>query len=282
MEQTVAILILFYNKLEQTTECINSFLPSGNSIYVLNNGSDENQWQVLQKTYRNNGQVVLLDAGSNLGPAGGRNLLIQQTKEEWLLFIDSDITIKPVYEWLTIFKKYITENPSVSIVCPKIFNVHEHAYMERLRLVKEGNVLSIENGEFQTSNFFPEGGAFVKRSIFTSYGLYDEKMFAFEGYEFSLRAMMSDYGELKAYYISNIELIHDHRFQKSNRDKIAVKQRYDEERLKSSYDHMVSKLGIVFEHNWQWWSNKQVKDMTIHPLVSRFKSLISRIIKRAS
>ena len=37
----IAIQILFHEKVEQTIECIKSFIPSGKNIYILNNGSSK-------------------------------------------------------------------------------------------------------------------------------------------------------------------------------------------------------------------------------------------------
>ena len=44
MNNAVAVLIIFFNKLDQTIECIESFIPSQQPIYVLNNGSDKKLW----------------------------------------------------------------------------------------------------------------------------------------------------------------------------------------------------------------------------------------------
>lgn len=42
----VAVLVLFFNKLDQTKDCIRSFIPSGQMIYVLNNGSAEDRGRI--------------------------------------------------------------------------------------------------------------------------------------------------------------------------------------------------------------------------------------------
>lgn len=277
MEQSIAILILFYNKLEQTKECINSFLPCGFKIYVLNNGSELKQWKNLQSEYAHNSSVALFDAGKNLGPSGGRNHLIKHTDEPWLVFADSDIIIKPKEKWGSIFFDFLEKFPDARIVCPRIFNVHENEYMDKLQMIKKGNYLSTEIRSNSKTNYFPEGGVVVHRSIFKTYGLYDEKLFSFEGYEYALRAMISANGEFEVYHIDEIELIHHHQYQKSNSDRNAVRQRYNEEKLKASYDHIIAKYKIVFEHEWQWWSAKQVEEMTKKNWVKRIKKVLKKM-----
>jgi GT2 family glycosyltransferase len=281
MNKQIAILILFYNKLDQTKDCIHSFLPSGHKIYVLNNGSDETQWSSLKSTYKNHSSVVLLDAGKNLGVSGGRNDLINATKETWLLSVDNDIVIKPQQNWNELFEQFLVQHPEAKIICPHIFNVHEEAYSKQLQVVLKNNEVSIETGDYIITNCFPGGASIIHRNIFETYGLFDEEMFVgFEDYEFAIRAKLSEYGELKAYHLNEIELIHDHQFQKSSSDKEAVRQRYNEEKLKASYERLVSKFNIVFEHDWQWWTRKQVVDMTKSKWFSTVKERINKVLNR--
>jgi len=274
----IAVLILFYNKLEQTAECIQSFLPSGENVYVLNNGSAAADFDALQKQFQGNRHVYFMDAGKNLGPAGGRNYLIKHTNEPWLVFVDNDITIKPVDGWRLELEKFLVANQDAEILCPSIFNVHENAFMERLSMQINQGILELVAVSNPVTNFFPEGGAIVNRSIFARYGLYDEEMFAFEGYEFSLRCMQSEFGELRAYSIDGIELIHDHRYQQKKSDKNAVRVRYNSEKMQSSYNRIVQKYQIVFQHDWQWWTGKQVEDMTTPKLWQKVKRKLKSLL----
>lgn len=276
----IAVLVLFYNKLEQTTECIQSFLPSGENIYVLNNGSTVSDFAVLQKRFQGNSELHFLDAGKNLGPSGGRNYLIEHTTEPWLIFVDNDITIKPTQNWKQLLERFLAENQEAEIVCPNIFNVHENSFMERLKLQINNGVLDLIPVTNQVTNFFPEGGAVVKRDVFTRYGMYDEGMFAFEGYEFSLRCMQSHFGELKVFCTDIIELIHNHRFQEKKIDKDAVRERYNAQKMQVSYNRLVQKHSIVFQHDWAWWTGKQLEDMTSRKHLQKIKQKLKGLFGR--
>lgn len=67
----LAVCTLFYEKLDQTIECIQSFLPPGVNIYVLNNGSrirpvyvdfDNPKFNCRSYEY-----VIKLDGAGNIG-----------------------------------------------------------------------------------------------------------------------------------------------------------------------------------------------------------------------
>jgi GT2 family glycosyltransferase len=273
----IAILILFYNKVDQTIECVNSFLLSQQIIYVLNNGSEKKQWDLLKNKYKNNNQVQLLDAGNNLGISGGRNYLINASSEQWLFSIDNDITIKPEKEWVHLFNKYIIENKDVKIISPIIYNVHDEQWSQQLNLKINGNIVGIEQGKYETTNCFPGGASIIHRSVFEIYGLYDNAMFVgFEDYEFALRALLSEQGQLKVNHIGFIQLIHEHRVQKTNANKNAIRQRYDANKLRVSYNHLMSKHNIHFEHDWKCWTDKQLEEMTSPKLWLRMKRILKR------
>lgn len=275
----VDIIILFYNKVDQTISCIQSFLPSGQQIYVLNNGSDTAQLKKLKQTFERNESVHILDADNNLGVSGGRNFLIHHTKAPWLFSVDNDITIRQQHNWLDTFKQFLNLNSEVRIVAPLLYNLHEQANSLQLNVYLDDNRMHVETGQFKISNCFPGGASIIHRSIFEKYGYFDEGMFVgFEDYEFALRAMLSDEGAFKVHHIQSIEMVHDHQFQKSSKDRDAVRLRYNEERLTASYERMVKKYGIEFEHNWQWWTKKQVQEMTEKRWITRIKQFISRFM----
>ncbi len=277
----IDIIILFFNKVDQTISCIKSFLPSGQNIYVLNNGSDPSQLMRLQQIFLGNEKVKLMDGGRNLGVSGGRNFLIQHTKADWIFSVDNDITIQQQDQWLQGFFDFIQQHPEASVVAPLLYNIHEHAYSPQLKVVVENNRMHIETGQYPVSNCFPGGASLIRRSVFDIYGLFDEEMFVgFEDYEYALRAMLSTNGAYQVYHLSDIVLIHDHQYQHRSTDKKAVRQRYNYEIMKASYNRLVQKYEIEFDHEWMWWTNNQVTAMTVTPLLRCLKNTLRRILSR--
>ena len=73
----IAICILFYEKLQQTVDCIKSFAASGVPVHVLSNGSSGVSAQALQKAVESWSNVRICISQENWGVARGRNKLIE-------------------------------------------------------------------------------------------------------------------------------------------------------------------------------------------------------------
>jgi GT2 family glycosyltransferase len=275
----IAVLILFYNKLEQTADCINSFLPAGERIYVLNNGSPAADFIKLKDRFLQHASVKFMDAGSNLGPAGGRNYLIRETIEPWLFCVDNDIIVKESCNWLEKCTDLINRNEGVDAFVPRLYNLHEAQYAERYNLYIEDDFLKSKLAMSDFTNNFPGGAVIVNKKVFEKYGLYDEKMFAFEDFEMAIRALKSIEGPLRCLFVGDIELIHDHRYQKVKVDKKAVKERYDDTRLTASFLHLEHKHNVIYDHNWRHWTDTQVERMTKAGWQIKIKNLLASIFK---
>jgi glycosyltransferase involved in cell wall biosynthesis len=275
----VAVLILFFNKVDQTIDCINSFLLSGQRIYVLNNGSHHEQLLLLKTKFKDNGQVSIFDEGHNCGVSVGRNYLIKMASEPWLFSVDNDITVKPENDWVNLFNEYIATNAEVKIISPRIYNIHENGWSQPVKIIKDGDVISLEQGNYETTNCFPGGASIIHKSVFDNYGFYDEEMFVgFEDYEFALRALMSEMGELKVHHVDFIQLMHDHRLQIAAVDKDTVYKRYDGEKHQKSFNRLLSKHNVQFEHDWEWWTKKQIEEMTTPKLWQKVKRKLKSLL----
>jgi GT2 family glycosyltransferase len=280
MHKNVAILIIFFNKLDQTIECIESFLPSEQNIYVLNNASEAVAWQVLQNRYRKQDQVLFFHSPNNIGPARGRNLLLEKCNEEWIFLVDNDICIRPVDKWKTLFDKKLETEKEAAIFYPLLFNVHEGNYAKPQHFLRHNDVIHIEETDEGIINYFPCCAVIIHKKIFENYGNFDSELFAFEDYEFSIRALCSPQGGFKVFPLPEIELIHDHRFQKKSKDKKTVLERYNEEKIQASMQRIMDKHGIVFEHDWKWWTKKQIADMNGKTFLGKLKHRIANFLGR--
>ncbi len=270
----IAVLIIFFNKISETIKCIDSFIPSAINIYVLNNGSEKKNWQILKSQYTGNQSLIFIHSDENLGPSQGRNKLIEASNEEWLFFVDNDITIEPQNNWLHSFYDFIIENTEAAIICPKLFNVHENEFAKHPKFVKKNNEIIIEELANEYGNYFPSGASIINRSIFLEHGLFDDKLFGFEDYEYSIRVVCSKKEKLSVFSMNDVILRHDHRFQKARIDKDSVKVRYNEKKLADSFSWIAEKHAIKFDHNWEWWSKKQVLDMTGKTIFQKAKQFL--------
>lgn len=256
---SLAVCVLFYNKVDQTIECLSSFLASGVALYVLNNNSDPEARAKLGQFASNHQQITIYDSPENLGVGRGRNYLIHHSTEEWLLFVDNDITMKTT-DWLAKTQKYIEDHGEIEVFIPQMFNVHNNSYAQHLAVNLNASVAEfswVKKGIHYT-NMFPGGASFCKRSLFTRLGDYDAQMFVgFEDFEMGIRSLkMSD--PIHAYIIDDIELVHDHRQLVDAADLAATKVRYDFDKIAASEARIKEKHGVVLDNDWRPWVKEQI------------------------
>jgi len=279
----LAVCILFYEKLDQTIECIQSFLPSGVTIYVLNNGSSLSARQALGRFRSRYNQIKIFDSDINLGVGAGRNYLVTHTTEKWLFFVDSDIVVKTT-DWLQKFTQYVYLNNDVEVFIPRLFNIHENSYSSYRSIKIVGNKafhdIEIIN---DLTNTFPGGASLINRELFNRLGFYDDKMFiGFEDFEYCIRAILLG-KPVKAQLIHDIELVHNHRQAKKDEDKNAVLTRYDIDLLDASFNRMTEKHNIILESNWKKWvTNQRTKVLNKRTIASNYgwKQWVPSSVKR--
>lgn len=259
----VAAFILFYEKLNQTIECIQSVLSSGISIYILNNGSTASSVNALKKYCKKYDSITIFDSDKNLGVAGGRNFLLNHAREEWLLFLDNDIKIKTL-DWFEKFLKHVDQHSDVEVFIPKLFSLPENMYCINRSLTIVKSVVA-RRGEIQNNivNVFPGGASIIRTSVFRRLGFYDDKMFVgFEDYELCIRGILTD-SPVKAMIIDDIEFIHEHKKFSKKSDIEAVQIRYDYKEMAKSALRIKEKHNLTIdEGDIKSWSEGQINLMT--------------------
>lgn len=256
----IAVCIVFLNKAEQTVETIDSFARSGLPVYVLNNGSAATATEAVKGhclTYPN---VKYLESRENVGCGGGRNILAKQAEEEWLFFVDNDITISGDF-WVENLQKHISHSRDIDAFVPRIRNTWDNTWVRPVRLmIQDGKALFLDlSSEF--TNVFPGGGSVLNRMTLERLGYYDAELMAFEDFEVALRAIVNG-RELCVKHIQDIELLHDHRVVHTLEDNQAVRIRYDIDRVGKAHDKVERIYGVSFDKNYAEWLQQQIKDMT--------------------
>lgn len=253
-EIDLAACILFYEKLEQTLEFIQSVLPSEVNIYVLNNGSSPSSRQALGQFCDNYKQIKIFDSNINLGVGVGRNFLVTHTTEEWLLFVDNDIVVKTP-DWLQRFTQHVSSYNDIEVFIPMLFDVQKNNYFSYspFRIVGD-KVIRVGKITNDLTNNFPGGASFINRKLFDRLGLYDDKMFiGLEEYELSIRSIRSG-KPVKARVIHDIKLIHNHRQAAKNEDRNALLVRYNVNHIESSFNRIIEKHNLILEGKWVLWA----------------------------
>jgi GT2 family glycosyltransferase len=122
-EPSVAIIILNWNGLEDTTECLESLKRISYSNYhviVVDNGSEGDDVGILRKKFGDFIQII--ENGCNYGFAEGNNIgmrhAIQHYNPAYILLLNNDTVVDP--DCLAESVKMAESDPQIGIVGPKV------------------------------------------------------------------------------------------------------------------------------------------------------------------
>ena len=99
MNELVSVCIPVYNTENYLCDCIESLTKQSYSNIELlfnDNGSTDNSLAILQK-YAHLDNRIKIYSTTNSGPAGARNILINNSKGRYILFVDSDDVVANDY-----------------------------------------------------------------------------------------------------------------------------------------------------------------------------------------
>jgi GT2 family glycosyltransferase len=262
LRSELVICILFFNKAEQTLECIRSFAPAGVAIHVFDNGSEPGARAALEAGTRDLPQVRIESEGRNLGVSGGRNRQITGTKQRWLFFVDNDITVA-TDDWLQRVALAMRLRPGAEVLVPRMYNKHDGTWGGLADFLVDGaGNCTFVSTERPFANSFPGGASIIDRRLFERCGLYDEDLFVgFEDFELAIRAWKRGIPVLAA-RCDGVQLVHDHRASAAAHDKAAAKVRYDVGRITKSHRCIQSKHGVLLDPNFSDWLTEQIAQVT--------------------
>lgn len=213
----VTIVILNYNGLSETLECLESLKSLNKDSLkiikiVVDNGSKDGSINVLSKIK----DIKLLENSENLGFTGGNNLGIQKAldlKSDYILVLNNDTLVEP-----DLLINLIKAAKYAPIVCPKIyfakgFEFHKDRYKKselgkviwyaggkidwkNIIGVHDG-VDQVDKGQYSKRRYIDmaSGACFLaKKEVFEKIGLFDEKYFLYlEDMDFCVRAKIAGF-----------------------------------------------------------------------------------------
>jgi GT2 family glycosyltransferase len=115
----VSIVIVNYNTIALTTDCINSLIEYTKSVHyeiiLVENGS--NQFRTIDHEHWQ-GKVKLIVSEDNLGFAKGNNLGIVEAIGKYILLVNSDTLLQS--DAVSLLYDYLEKNQEVGVVSPRI------------------------------------------------------------------------------------------------------------------------------------------------------------------
>lgn len=180
----VFIILVNWNNWRDTLECLNSLerLDYSNKIIVVDNGSTDESEARLREAYP---EITLLQAGSNLGFAGGNNRGIQYALEQgadfvWLL--NNDTVSDP--DALTAMIRVAQSSAEVGAVGSVIYSMNEQ---DKVQFYGGGWVCPWAgiSRDFTASvsdsrlHYVTGGSLLIRKGVLKSIGLLDDNFFLY-------------------------------------------------------------------------------------------------------
>ena len=121
MSQKIAIIILNWNRAQDTAECLNSLKQCtypNFEVLLVDNGSSDGSWQKLQQQFPN---IKFILNSDNLGFVLGNNIGIKEAFKsnfDQVLLLNNDTIVQP--DLIDKLVELSEKDASVGIVAPKI------------------------------------------------------------------------------------------------------------------------------------------------------------------
>lgn len=202
------IIILNWNGLEDTIECMTSlsFLKGdAHEIILVDNGSDNQEAQVLQQMYGSLDNVTLICNDTNKGFTKGNadivmDILQRAVLPEFVVLLNNDTVVVP--SWLEQLVKSAQEHRA-DIISSKMIDYYDRSKIDNVGhfMLNTGEILPLGHGdpiakyEAPIENLGACGGAAMYRtSMIKEIGFFDPYFnTGYEDAEYGLRAKLLGY-----------------------------------------------------------------------------------------
>lgn len=116
MINMISVIIPLYNKAHTIVNTLNTVLNqtyNNFEVIIVNDGSTDNGVEVIRKNF-NDSRIRIINQ-CNAGVSAARNKGVDESKGDWVSFLDGDDEWHPDY--LSIISTVITQYPEVGMIC---------------------------------------------------------------------------------------------------------------------------------------------------------------------
>lgn len=215
MKPRVSVIIVNTNerhRLERLLPTLIAGLDGGTEVLLVDHASTDGSVAFVRERFP---QARVVEAGGNLGYAGGNNLGAAHARGEYLAVLNPDTEVAP--GWLGPLVAALEADPGVGLVTPKVrmmrtpelLNTCGNAVQFTGMAWCRGLGTREERGPASGPVSAVSGCAFVvRRELFWELGGFDEDYFMYlEDTDLSLRARLAGYG---CRYVAESQLWHDY------------------------------------------------------------------------
>lgn len=122
----VGVIVLNFNTADDAIKCVESVksvTETSYRIYVVDNCSTDNSYQVLSNAFSKDSNIVLIRADKNNGFSAGNNIGIKHAISdgcEYICLINADIVL--LNDAISILESKIADNKEIGVSAPSIFS----------------------------------------------------------------------------------------------------------------------------------------------------------------
>ena len=225
MKKSVSIIILNYNRNQDTIDCLKSLKNQtykNFEILLVDNGSEYNSFLELKrdlKQFKEDLEIDLIRIKVNIYFTGGNNRALKIVNGEYICLLNNDTIVSP--DFIEKMVDFLEKNSDAGMISPKI-KVYKNKnylwYAGAYINLRKANVSGVRGSwEFDPQNQkyneviltdYAAGTAlFLKKEVIDKIGLLDEIFFMyFEETDWNLRAKKKGY---KIYYVPTTTIYHN-------------------------------------------------------------------------
>lgn len=218
----LCFIILNWNWFNKTKICLDSLFSSNKDfeIYLLDNWSSGNEFELLKKRYLNESRLHLFHSDINLWFTGWVNFCIEKAKEkkyEWYCLLNNDTLLD--WEFLKKLHLLIWVIPnSIWIFWPRILHANKPEIIQseggKISLwtwicpwVNEGAPNNESSDEFQDTDYVSGCCFFIKWALLKAVWILDDSFFAYyEEVDYCIRVRKLGY---KIGVFTHLQIHHD-------------------------------------------------------------------------
>jgi GT2 family glycosyltransferase len=302
-----SIILISAERANDTKNCIKSIIENTKApieIIISDVGSSDETRKILKELEQNIPCVTVIYNKQSTGTTGQRNQGIYVSCGEFIAFLDNDVLVLP--GWLENLKKTMQSNDKIGLVGAKllkddpnfVYYCGIHAVtlenpagdIYGIGLDKEGEKANLlRNSQLANSSgevpWYTTTTLLAKRNIIFEIGGFDDLgiFIANEDKDLSLNVRKAGY---KIYYESTAETIHNHNYQKVNRqDKYHSAYRLKMEQIEKDTNYFMQKWHLKYmieklphEDNTKIWEGGKLQPAKIDFNIPPFKNDLVHIL----
>lgn len=198
----LSVLVVTFNRPDDLLELLKSLRDQDErdalleEVLILDNGTTvdySKPWDFV----RNNDdlRIRVIRSDTNLGVAGGRNLLMSEARGDVLLVLDDDVVLPTAHDLrglAGLFEKKVFQQSNAAVVQPRVV-YYETKQLQQSTFPHKRRSTDDQFVEFLTS-YFTGAAHLIKREALDVVGLYPESFFyGMEEYDLSYRLIEAGY-----------------------------------------------------------------------------------------